>query len=269
MLRTWSEEQKNILRANYGRLSYAEIAKLLGKPVGHVKSQASNMKITVSRAWSEEQIAVLKQKYPDTKTQLLADELGRGLTAVYRMANMLGLKKSDEFNASDDCGRMTKENRIRRGIEHRFAKGHVPFNKGLRRPGYNAGRMKETQFQKGQFSHNRRQIGDERLSKEGYLVVKVADGLGNLNWKPKHHIVWETTNGEIPKGHVLAFIDGDIRNFDLSNLALYSRSEWMKRHTVHNYPEDVKAQIHTLAGFKRRLNTHAKKQDRRPQEPAV
>ncbi len=109
----------------------------------------SRFKITVSRRWPDEHIQILRDLYPDTPTQHIADHIGLGLTAVYRMANMLGLKKSDAFNASEACGRMTKENRIRRGLEYRFPKGHVPVNKGKKMPGFGPGRMKETQFKKG------------------------------------------------------------------------------------------------------------------------
>lgn len=49
-----------------------------------------------------------------------------------------------------------------------------PFNKGLRRPGWHVGRMRETQFRKGERSgiaaKNWRPIGTIRTDPDGYLT---------------------------------------------------------------------------------------------------
>src|SRR5438094_339747 len=87
------------------------------------------------RVWSEEERARLAALYPHRPTKEVAQALGRGISGVYRMAAMRGIAKSPEFLASDESGRLKK--------------GHEPANKGLRRPGWYAGRMRETQFQKG------------------------------------------------------------------------------------------------------------------------
>lgn len=260
MTRKWTDEQKQTLRDNCRIMSHAAIAELMGLTAEQVKNAISRYGFSVSRQWPAEKLQVLRELYPDTKTATIATKLGYGLTAVYRMANKLGLKKSDAFNASEACGRMTKENCIRRGYAHRFPKGHVPFNKGTKGVSGQHDNCKKTQFKKGQLTHNRRAIGDERTI-IGYVQVKVADGRKNANWRLKHWIVWEAVNGSVPPDHLVAFKDGDPLNFDLENLELISRKDWMKRHTWQKYPEDVKAQIHILAGFKRRLNSHAKKQD--------
>lgn len=74
-------------------------------------------------------------------------------------------------------------------------------------------------------------IGSEIL-KDGYIFVKVADNplpknytskQRNKNWKAKHRLVWEKAHGEIPKDHLVVFLDGDKTNFDLNNLYLISR----------------------------------------------
>jgi hypothetical protein len=38
-------------------------------------------------------------------------------------------------------------------------------------------------------------------------------------------MIWEKANGKVPKGHVVIFADGNIRNFNLDNLMLVSRAE--------------------------------------------
>lgn len=270
----WTDQEKQVLIDSYKKLSYAEIAKLLGKTVEQVRNAASRYKITVSRTWPDEEIQILRDLYPDTPTQQIADQLGKGMTAVYRMANSMGLKKSDAFKASDASGRMTKENRIRRGLEYRFPKGHVPANKGLRRPGYARGRMAQTQFKKGGRTGAAvdlyKPIGTERVTKDGYLQLKVNDDLPiHKRWEMVHRIVWVEHNGPIPKGHNIIFKDGNKLNFEIENLECVSRADWIKRHTLHNYPEPLKAMIHQLAGFRRKLNKHAKKQNSGPTKHAV
>lgn len=261
---SWSPEDEQFLRDNYRKMTYREMAKHLGRGEKAVKSRAAVLGIRKNRQWSSEDLQTLIDLYPDTPTRQLANRLGYGLTAVYGMAKKLGLKKSEAFNASDFSGRMTKENRIRRGLEHRFPKGHVPHNKGKRMPGWAPGRMAETQFKKGQRTgraNNLYQpIGTERVTKDGYLQRKINDDMPiHRRWQFVHRIVWEEHNGPIPAGHNVIFKDGNYRNFDIDNLELISRADWMKRHTFHNYPDEVREQIHMLAGFKRKLNRYAKK----------
>jgi hypothetical protein len=70
-------------------------------------------------------------------------------------------------------------------------------------------------------------VGSERVGKDGYLMVKVAEWptvpCSKDNWRFKHHLVYEQHHGEIPAGHVVMFADRDTRNFDPSNLVAVPR----------------------------------------------
>lgn len=113
------------------------------------------------------------------------------------------------------------------GRTGRFEKGQIPHNKGTHPP--TVGRMAETQFKKGNSPHNTKPLGYERLSKDGYIEIKVCENpdksKGEKHFKAKHRIVWEQVHGEIPKGHNIVFLDGDKLNCDISNLALVNRAE--------------------------------------------
>lgn len=267
----WTDAEKAYLKDNFEVLTHAQIGEKLGMSGHQVKNAASRFGFTRDRSWPADKLQLLRDLYSDTRTKDLAKQLGCSMTATYGMAKKLGLKKSDAFNASEASGRMTKENRIRRGLAFRFPKGNIPANKGLRRPGYAPGRMAETQFKKGSKPANRREIGEERTSEEGYVYLKVGDGRKNANWRLKHWVVWEKANGrEVPPGHIVHFRDRDKLNFDPDNLELVAKEEWINRHRVEViYPEPIAKSIRALAGFKRRLNSYAKKQDRRSAEPAL
>lgn len=104
------------------------------------------------------------------------------------------------------------------GRTGRFAKGQAAWNKGKR--GIHL--SPHSEFQKGHMPQTYRPVGSERLSKDGYPEVKVADP---KTWKAKHRIIWEKAYGSIPRGHVVIFADGNPMNASLDNLMLVSRAE--------------------------------------------
>ena len=125
------------------------------------------------RLWTEQELAIVRELYPHRPTAEIAERLGRGRTIdkVHAIANKHGVHKTAEFLARF-C-RIRPGQKI--GAEHCFPKGHVPANKGLRRPGYGPGRMKETQFKKGQKPWTYRyEVGDLRLNTDGYVDMKAA-----------------------------------------------------------------------------------------------
>ena len=104
------------------------------------------------------------------------------------------------------------------GLTGRFKKGNIPANKGKKGlVGPN-----KTSFYKGQPPINFREVGSERVTKDGYIEVKVK----NPNvWRLKHSVIWEKENGPVPKGHAIMFADGNKQNFDINNLLLVSRAQ--------------------------------------------
>jgi len=177
--------------------------------------------------------------------------LGRSTSSVYAAADRLGLKKSEAYLASPAACRLRRGDNV--GAAFRFKPGHVPANKGARRPGWSRGRMRETQFKKGQQSANYLPIGTQRVDSDGYLRQKIADGLGGFGngkvWAFVHRQAWEAAHGPIPKGYRLWWKDGDRMNCALENLELLSGKEHMARTTIHNYPPELKAAIRLAASL--------------------
>lgn len=112
------------------------------------------------------------------------------------------------------CAAYKKNHHINTGLTGRFEKGRVPSNKGIK--GFCAPGCEKGWFPKGHIPKNHRPVGSERISKDGYIEVKVAEP---GTWKGRHRIVWEEHNGPVPKGNVVMFLDGDPLNCNIENLA--------------------------------------------------
>lgn len=203
------------------------------------------------RLWTKDEDDILRRRYPHESTDSIAADMGRSTSSIYARVASLGLHKSDSFLAQKRTENAQKLNDL--GAQHRFQPGLVPWNAGRRF--VSGGRSIETRFKPGQKPHTWRPIGTERLTKEGYLERKVRDTCVTKNdYKPVHHIVWEEAGREMPPGHVLAFKDGNKRNFALENLELLTRKQLMARNTIHNYGPEV-AQLAQLRGaIKRQIN---------------
>lgn len=56
--------------------------------------------------------------------------------------------------------------------------------------------------------------------------------------KKMHRDVWEFYNGQIPKGHHIHHIDGDVTNNDISNLQLMEASEHLRMEGIKRHKEN-------------------------------
>lgn len=229
--------------------------------------------------WTEADDAFLRAQYPDALAKDIAQQLGRPLAAIYQRARALGLSKSEAFKASPLSSRLRRGDEV--GKATRFQPGQVSHNKGLRRPGWSPGRMKETQFKKGALTGRARQllkpVGTERISKDGYLERKThnnipadatraeANRLRQRRWRAVHLIVWEAANGPVPRGHAIVFVNRDKTDIRLDNLACITRRALMLRNSLHNLPAPLPQTIQLLGALKRQIRrrTRAEEQDRR------
>ena len=156
-------------------------------------------------------------RYTAEQIQFLRDNInGTKYADIHRLFN-------EKFNLSLTEYQVTGTLRrygLRNKRDVHFKKGQIPPNKGVK--GYNAGNP--TRFRKGHTPKNHRQVGAEKLDVDGYLRVKTAEP---KTWRLKHHVIWESINGQIPEGYTVLFADGDKANFSIENLILVSRQELM------------------------------------------
>lgn len=152
-------------------------------------------------AWLEENRALVISDY----RRLFCERFGRDVSAV----NLHALRKRKGWKTG------------RTGC---FEKGAVPFNKGLPSAPGKGGRhpnARKTQFKAGRLPHNTRYLGHERVSKDGYVEISVAQTHPQTGFERryvlKHRWLWEKANGPLPDGMFLKCLDGNKQNVDLTN----------------------------------------------------
>jgi hypothetical protein len=217
------------------------------------------------RHWTSDELDVLRDVYPHLSTQRVAKALRRSMASVYAMAKILGLYKTEKYLASPEACTLRRGENV--GAEYRFPKGHLPANKGLRRPGYSPGRMRETQFKKGEgrgaANRNYKPVGSIEHDHDGFLVVKVFDaktaderyGIGiGKSWEYLHRRVWIQHRGPIPPKHHIAFKDRNRDNVAIENLECVSFADMARRNTMwNNYPRELAEAIQLQGVIKRKL----------------
>lgn len=108
-----------------------------------------------------------------------------------------------------------KNHKIGTGRDTRFKPGTVSY-----RPPKGVHSSPATEFKPGSRPANWKPVGSERLSKDGYIEVKVAEP---RTWRQKHVVVWEQLHGSRPKGCAVIFADGNRLNLEPVNLILVTR----------------------------------------------
>lgn len=167
---------------------------------------------------------------------IFTDEIKEFVYANYKgigpaeMARILNDKFKTNYSKQQLKSYYANHN-LNSGITGYFEKGHIPFNKGIK--GKCAAGCEKTWFKKGHTPVNHKPVGSERISKDGYIEIKVAEP---NKWMLKHRFVWEKENGPLSKGMVIRFLDGNKTNCDIENLAIVSRAEHIEitRNNLHS-----------------------------------
>lgn len=263
--RGWTNREHNLLRRLYPVTSFAELEKTFHRSATAIKGRAGVLGLSRGnrKSWNAYEDALLRQLYPSQPAKELAARFGVQLHQLYRRAWILGLEKSEEYKHALNVEIGRRLNTL--GKAHRFKKGQVPLNKGLRRPGWYAGRMRETQFKKGERSGAAQAkwvpVGTVKMNGDGYLRRKIADepeeiagkGAQSTNWEFVHIRVWEDAHGPIPEGYRIWWKDGDHTNCSLGNLELLSGKDHMARTTIHNLPQPLKEVVQLKASISRQI----------------
>lgn len=144
--------------------------------------------------------------------------------------------------------------------DSRFKKGRISFNKGKKQTEFMSAesieRCKVGRFKRGGEAINKKPLGTMRVTKDGYLEIKVSEP---NKWEHYHRLMWEETFGEIPGNKILRFITDDKLNVHPFNLELIDRRENMKRNTIHRLPAELRSTIQLLGALNRQINKRNEK----------
>jgi hypothetical protein len=187
--------------------------------------------------------------YPNHSSKYIAELLGVTISKVYNTAWAAKVKKSAEYMLTPASGRI-----IEPSIPNQFKPGHTPHNKGKQMDAEIYEKVAPTMFKKGNKPHNTKAVGaiNIRLDTQGrpYQYIKIKDS----HWELLQRYVWTQANGEIPRGSVVIFLDGNYLNCELSNLKVITRKENMARNTIQRFPAELQEIMKLTCKLKRKTN---------------
>lgn len=249
----FTEDEKQFLRENFETNSLRQLARELGRSEGGVKTWIIKLGLRRNKRfiWTDERKAVFEEMYPTHSAQEIADALNTTKRVIYARSRHSDLKKTPEYLAA--LNKKLGEDLQKNGFANRFQKGQKPWCAG-KKIGMR-GRTAETAFKKGHKPHNICRVGKIRKP-ANYWKIKIGEP--NV-WEFLHIHNWKKVNGEIPPNMCISFKDGNIDNCSIENLECITRGELLKKHWIHNYPDDLKEVIQTIGRLKRIINNKEKK----------
>lgn len=235
-----TEENKEFIKDNYLSVSGKAMSVQFGCDSGvvyrYMRSQGLIVPKELSRKFASSQLIgrtkvtaeqdeLIKKLYLEMPIKRLARHIGIGDTAL-----MLSMKRLNLV-----IPREIIEQRI---ADARIKKGNTPVNKGKKQVDYMSpeqiAKTAATRFKKGQTNHNSLYDGCIRVRHDHperggkpHKYIRISKGV----WKELQHYNWEQVNGPIPKGHILACLDGDPLNCDPSNWELITMGENARRNS--------------------------------------
>lgn len=204
--------------------------------------------------WREDEIQYLLENYEKSELSVaeMAVQLNRSYRSITHKANSLNLKRPPEVFVKAGKALCVHPN----SIKTRWYPGMVSPKLGMKMSEQQYEKCKKTMFKKGQKPQNYQKVGTERLNKDGYIAVKVADP---DVWKLKHRLVWEQHNGPIPKGHNIQFKDKNTKNCDITNLYIISRHDQLtNENSIYRYPNELRELMMLRGTLKRRIKEQPK-----------
>lgn len=174
------------------------------------------------RKWTEAEDKLLIDNYSSKNYDFFKTELNRTKDSIKNRAKRL-----------TDIGFISKEDRIKKSVDSRFRKGHVPENKGVKGE-YSAGSEKGW-FPKGHKPANTLydgavtiRHGHKKRGASPYLFIRISE----RKWELLHRYNWMKAYRKIPEGYIVSFKNGDTLNCNIENLELISRKQNVRRN--HN-----------------------------------
>lgn len=213
-----------------------------------MKTQNKIKPKVIRRVWSAEEIEIITNLFADNYTADVCAILNRSYGSVTNQANLLNLRKSDNFKTAELQKQAERLKVV--GARFKFKKGRQPSNKGIKVSKEVYAQMEATMFKKGSVPANTKFDGYERISKDGYIEVRIRKG----KFVRKHRLLYEKHHGKIEPGFIIVFKDGNKKNLAIENLKKISKKENIERNSIHRLPDELKSVIKILNKLKTKIN---------------
>jgi len=197
-------------------------------------------------SYSIEDDQYIRDNYLILPIKKIAENIGGSYTGVMGRLSAMGLTIPDEIiNHRKNIGRIKP--------------GNIPFTKGKKQTEFMSAdaieRTKPFRFKAGHLPPNTyKEMGVIVIRKDKRGVPYNMIKLGHRNWIHLHVQLYKMAFGEIPKGNIIRFKDGNTMNCTLDNLEMITRKENMERNTIQRFPKELKEVIQLNNRIKRKLN---------------
>lgn len=116
---------------------------------------------------------------------------------------------------------------------NQFKKGHIPYNKGIKRGSVSP----DTEFKKGKHAPTFKGYGNPNITKRGEVYATIPTKIKRIDQRNGREYttrkrttyaryLWEKYNGKIPKGMVIYNTDyKDPKNICIENLRMITRAK--------------------------------------------
>lgn len=206
--------------------------------------------------WTPDRLQALRELYQDNTAEVVAEQIGGTVSAIYNKAYKMGLSKSEAFKASERSGRIYRGQQNPAMTMTQFKAGNAAWNKG--QPGSTGlhPNCRPTQFKAGRPAHEARNyvpIGSYRVNKDGHLEQKLTDDphlVPARRWIPVYRLVWEAKHGPVPQGHIVVFKSG-LKTAELAHIT-QDRLECITRaqNAQRNHPKNHNPELFKLYQLK-------------------
>ncbi len=233
-------ENHQFIRNNYLNMSGKAMSIKFGCDSGvvyrYMRSQGLEVPKSLSRKFASSQLIGRTKVTPEQDNQIRDLYLK---VPIKRLARQIGIGESALRMRMKRLNLLIPREIIEQRItDARIKKGNIPVNKGKKQVDYMSpeqiAKTAATRFKKGQINHNSLYDGCIRVRHDHperggkpHKYIRISKGV----WKELQHYNWEQVNGPIPKGHILACLDGDPLNCDPSNWEMITMGENARRNS--------------------------------------
>ena len=190
-------------------------------PITH--KEIEFIKENYSKYTVKELTELLNKKFNETRNYDTIKSFCRIKLGLHRtnFCNDSYSKEEDDFIIAN-CNTMSR-NEMSYAMYKKFGIERSPASLKIRANRYLGVNFKENQSDKLSRARRKTDIGHLFKNHDGYTFIKIsnqnlgANG-GNKRYIPYQNYLYQKYKGDIPKGYVVKFLDGDNSNFDLDNL---------------------------------------------------